>query len=115
MVFSSWRGIVGLVNPTMRPGPTEELIRLLPEGIGVIPLFLDVRRGAQDEFKTAMPAYEQKIALLAEQGCDLIIAIGAPPFMVQAGARPRSCGAGSASSGAPLSPSRRTTWRRCAC
>jgi maleate cis-trans isomerase len=83
MVFSSWRGVVGLVNPTMRPGSTEELIRLLPEGIGVLPLYLDVRRGAEDEFKTAMPAYEAKIAVLAEHGCDLIIAVGAPPFMVQ--------------------------------
>jgi maleate isomerase len=83
MAFSSWRGIVGLVNPTMRPGPTEEVIRLLPEGIGVIPLFLDFRRGTADEFEAAMPAYEEKIALLAGQGCDMIIAIGAPPFMVQ--------------------------------
>ena len=83
MAFTSWRGLVGLVNPTMRPGATEELIRLLPEGIGVIPLFLDFRRGTEDEFKKAMPAYEEKIAILAEQGCDLIVAIGAPPFMVQ--------------------------------
>jgi maleate isomerase len=83
MPFSSWRGTVGLVNPTMRPGPTEELIRLLPEGIGVIPLFLDIRRGTHDEFKTAMPAYEEKVAVLAEQGCEMIHLIGAPPFMVQ--------------------------------
>ena len=34
MAFSSRHGIVGLINPTMRPGPTEELIRLLPEEIG---------------------------------------------------------------------------------
>ena len=52
MDFSSEHGIVGLVNPTMRPGPTEELIRLLPEGIGVIPLFLDIcGEGTTTEFK----------------------------------------------------------------
>ena len=83
MAFTSWRGIVGMINPTMRPGPTEEAIRLLPEGIGVIPLFLNFRRGTEDEFKAAMPAYEENVALLAEQGCDLILPIGAPPFMVQ--------------------------------
>jgi maleate isomerase len=83
MAFSSWRGIVGMINPTMRPGPTEEVIRLLPEGIGVIPLFLDIRSGTQDEFKTMMPAYEEKVALLAAQGCDLIHPVGAPPFMLQ--------------------------------
>src|SRR5215212_10137433 len=83
MAFSSWRGVVGMVNPTMRPGVTEEVVRLLPEGIGLIPLFLNIRRGTEDEFKSMMPHYESSIALLAEQSCDLIHPVGAPPFMVQ--------------------------------
>ena len=83
MSFSSWRGVVGMVNPTMRPGMTEEVCRLLPEGIGLIPLFLNIRRGTEDEFETMMPHYEKLIALLAEQNCDLIHPNGAPPFMVQ--------------------------------
>jgi maleate isomerase len=83
MTFSSWRGVVGMINPTMRPGVTEEVIRLLPEGIGLIPLFLNIRRGTEDEFAAMMPAYEERIALLAECGCDLIHPHGAPPFMVQ--------------------------------
>ena len=63
----------------MRPGPTEELIRLLPEGIGVIPLFLDIREGTAAEFKRVVASYEPQVALLAEQNCDLIHLIGAPP------------------------------------
>jgi maleate isomerase len=82
MAFTSWRGIVGMINPTMRPGVTEEVIRLLPEGIGLIPLFLNIRRGTRDEFENVMPAYERKVAILAEQACDLIHPVGAPPFMV---------------------------------
>jgi maleate isomerase len=82
MAFSSWRGVVGMINPTMRPGVTEEVCRLLPEGIGLIPLFLNIRRGTEDEFETMMPHYEKLIAVLAEQGCDLIHPHGAPPFMV---------------------------------
>jgi maleate isomerase len=82
MAFSSWRGVVGMVNPTMRPGMTEEVCRLLPEGIGLIPLFLNISRGTEDEFEKMMPHYEKLIALLAEQGCDLIHPNGAPPFMV---------------------------------
>jgi len=82
MPFSSWRGTVGMINPTMRPGVTEEVIRLLPEGIGLIPLFLNIRRGTRDEFEKMMPAYEKQVALLAEQACDLIHPVGAPPFMV---------------------------------
>ena len=30
---AGWRGIVGLVKPTFRPGPLEEVIRLLPEAL----------------------------------------------------------------------------------
>src|SRR6266481_70483 len=83
MAFSSWRGVVGMINPTLRPGVTEEVIRLLPEGIGLIPLFLNIRRGTEDEFAAMMPAYEELVAVLAECGCDLIHPHGAPPFMVQ--------------------------------
>ena len=95
MAFSSWRGVVGMINPTMRPGVTEVVIRLLPQGIGLIPLFLDFRRGTTDEFKAAMPAYERNVAILAEHACDLIHPVGAPPFMVlgrAAGARPHHAG-----------------------
>src|SRR4029079_12574829 len=83
MAFSSWRGVVGMINPTMRPGVTEEVIRLLPEGIACIPLFLDIRRGTENEFKTMMPHYEKAVARLAEGGWGLIHPHGAPPFMVQ--------------------------------
>jgi len=82
MSFSSWRGVVGMVNPTMRPGMTEEVCRLLPDGIGLIPLFLNISRGTQEEFKTMMPHYEKLVAVLAEQKCDVIHPNGAPPFMV---------------------------------
>lgn len=83
MAFSSWRGVVGLINPTMRPGMTEEVIRLLPEGVGVIPLFLNITRGTREEFKPLMKAYEAEIKRLVPQECDMIHPNGAPPFMVQ--------------------------------
>src|SRR4029077_19630820 len=82
MAFTSWRGVLGCVKPTMRPGGLEELIRMLPEGIGVIPLFLGIREGTTDEFKRAIAPYEPLLAQLAEVGCDLIHPEGAPPFML---------------------------------
>jgi maleate isomerase len=82
MAFNSWRGTVGYIKPSYRPGGLEELIRMLPDGIGFIPLFQNVRRGALDEFKTMIPAYEAKVAELAEIGVDLIHPGGAPPFMM---------------------------------
>jgi maleate isomerase len=82
MVFASWRGVVGVVKPTHRPGSLEEFIRLLPEGIGVVPVYLNFKRGTEDEFRAALNAVEEKVAELAEEGVDLIHPEGAPPFMV---------------------------------
>ena len=82
MAFSAWRGVAGVIHPTLRPGALEEFVRLMPEGIGILPLYTDIRRGTRDEFGTVMEAYEARIALLAEQGCDAIHPNGAPPFMV---------------------------------
>ena len=78
----AWRGMVGTVKPTKGSGSLEELIRMLPEGIGVLPLFNNIRRGTLQEFGGAIPAYEEKIAELAEDGVDLIHPAGTPPFML---------------------------------
>jgi maleate isomerase len=82
MSFTLWRGVVGMVRPTRRPGTLEELIRILPEGIGIVPLLLNFKAGSIAEFKNAIPHYERFVAELAEQGVDLIILSGAPPFML---------------------------------
>jgi maleate isomerase len=82
MPFGSWRGTVGIVRPTYRPGGIEELIKMLPAGIGVIPLFAEIERGTQDEFKVALDRYGRKVKKLAEIGFDVINPSGAPPFMV---------------------------------
>jgi maleate cis-trans isomerase len=74
-ITSSWRGVVGLIKPTYRPGSLEEFIRLLPEGIGVIPLYLSkvgIRSGAVKVRLDAMEQTKQKIAELAELKVDLI-------------------------------------------
>lgn len=82
MAYTSWRGVIGVIKPTKRPGSLEEMIRLLPEGIGVIPLFLDVRRGAREEFKRAIAAYEPLIRDLVEQEVDIVLPEGAGPFVM---------------------------------
>lgn len=82
MGFDMWRGTVGVIKPTFRPGSVEEFIRLLPEGIGVIPLFIGIHRGTVDEFREVLALYEQRVRELAEIGVDLIHPEGAPPFLV---------------------------------
>ncbi|HEX9436300.1 MAG TPA: hypothetical protein VGA16_03970 [Candidatus Limnocylindria bacterium] len=81
MTFTTKHGTVGVIKPTYRPGSLEEFIRLLPEGVGVIPLFIDIRRGTEEEFASVLGAMEQQVAKLAEIGVDLIHPEGAPPFM----------------------------------
>jgi len=82
MAYTSWRGVVGCIKPTMRPGGIEELIRILPDGVCLLPLFLDVRKGTIDEFKRAVDPYEPLVAKLADAKVDLIHPEGAPPFML---------------------------------
>lgn len=81
-MFTSWRGIIGVVHPTLRPGSNEELIRMLPEGIGVLALHVNIKRGTPDEFLQMKSAFEKELDLLKEAGCDIIHPSGAPPFMV---------------------------------
>jgi len=82
MTFTSWRGTMGLIKPTHRPGSLEETIRLLPEGIGVVPVTVGLRKGDRKDFDAAITAIEEKVAELAEIGVDLIAPAGAPPLMV---------------------------------
>jgi maleate cis-trans isomerase len=77
----SWRGVVGVIKPTYRPGSLEEFIRLLPEGIGVIPKFVGVSEGLEKEFVDGFAAAEKLIAELAEMKVDLIHPEGAPLFV----------------------------------
>lgn len=82
MSYGNWRGTVGMVKPTKGSGSLEELTRMLPEGIGFIPLFNNIRHGKLEEFRGAIPLYEEKIEELAEDKVDLIHAAGTPPFML---------------------------------
>ena len=82
MVYDCWRGMVGIIKPTKGSSSLVELIKMLPDGIGVIPLFNHVRHGKIEEFQSAIPAYEEKIAELAADEVDLIHPAGTPPFML---------------------------------
>lgn len=82
MAYGAWRGMVGTVKPTKGSGSLEELIRMLPDGIGVIPLFNNIRHGTIDEFSGVLPSYEEKIAELVGDKVDVIHPAGTPPFML---------------------------------
>jgi maleate isomerase len=81
-MISCWRGVVGLIKPNYRPGSTEDLIRMLPEGIGVVPLHIDIHDGTRKQFEASLPDYEKMVKKCADLGCDIIHPAGSPPFQI---------------------------------
>src|SRR5882672_4552121 len=84
---SNYRGIVGDIKPRATDSSLVDMIRLLPEGIGVIPVFLNLTQGSRDEYGGSYATYEKHIAYLASQKCNVIAIEGAPPFMLLGPAR----------------------------
>src|SRR5437870_12749927 len=80
----SWRGTIGVIKPGIGTASLVEFIRLLPDGINVIPTFAEIREHSVGGFHDALESYREKIAWLAQLGiCDLIHPEGAPPCMVR--------------------------------
>jgi maleate cis-trans isomerase len=84
---SNYRGIVGDIKPRATDSSLVDMIKLLPDGIGVIPVYLNLTTGSREEYGSAYPIYEKHIAYLASQKCNLISIEGAPPFMLLGPAR----------------------------
>jgi maleate cis-trans isomerase len=83
VAFTNWRGVVGCIKPNLHAGSTEDLIRLLPDGVGLIPLFLDLpQERGEARLAAARTGYEEKIRELAEKKVDLILPDGTALFML---------------------------------
>jgi maleate cis-trans isomerase len=79
---STWRGFVGCIKPTAQGSSLADMIRLLPQGVGVAAVYLNLVERSREEFQTSYATYEKNIAYLASQRCDTISVEGAPPFMI---------------------------------
>src|ERR1700719_1306309 len=79
---SNWPGLVGCIKPRADDSSLVEMIRLLPLGIGVAPVYLNFAEGSREEFQNSYANYEKNIAYLASLHCDTISIEGAPPFMI---------------------------------
>jgi maleate isomerase len=78
---SNWRGLVGCVKPTVNNSSLVDMIRLLPRGIGVVPVYLNFTEGTREEMQSTYASYEKSVAYLASLSCNTISIEGAPPFM----------------------------------
>jgi maleate isomerase len=83
MAKANWRGTVGVVKPTYESGSLVEFIRLLPEGVGVIPVYAGIKQHSEQGYLEALETYNEKVAELARIGVDLMHPEGGPPFMVR--------------------------------
>jgi hypothetical protein len=81
---STRRGIVG---DRATDSSLVDMIKLLPEGIGVVPVYLNLTQGSREEYGSSYATYEKLIAYLASQKCSVISIEGAPPFMLLGPAR----------------------------
>ena len=79
---STWRGFVACIKPRAHDSSLAEMIRLMPEGIGVAAVYLNFTEGSREELANSYATYEKNIAYLATQRCDTIAIEGAPPFMI---------------------------------
>jgi maleate cis-trans isomerase len=79
---STYRGIVGDIKPRATDSSLVDMIKLLPDGIGVIPVYLNLTQGSREEYGSSYATYERHIAYLASQKCNVIAIEGAPPFML---------------------------------
>src|SRR3954462_7781332 len=50
---SNYRGVVGNIKPRATDSSLVDMIRLLPEGIGVIPVYLNLTTGSREEYGSA--------------------------------------------------------------
>src|SRR5881628_1089476 len=83
MAKANWRGTVGVVKPTYESGSLVEFIRLLPEGVGVIPVYAGIKQHTERGYLDALDTYNELVAELARIGVDLMHPEGGPPFMVR--------------------------------
>jgi maleate cis-trans isomerase len=83
MPSATWRGTIGLIKPTYESGSLVEFIKLLPEGIGVIPLYMGLQEHTEREYLNALEVNRKRVEELANLGVDLIFPGGAPPFLIR--------------------------------
>lgn len=83
MSSANWRGTVGVVKPTYESGSLVEFIRLLPDGVGVIPVYAGIREHTERGYLDAMDTYHKCVEELARIGVQLMHPEGGPPFMVR--------------------------------
>ena len=75
-----WRGKVGLVIPSICDTVLLELYQLMPEGILLTPVNLNIQNLVDDEFKEYFGKVEEAVKILTYEEVQAIIVTGTPPI-----------------------------------
>ena len=83
MAYTNFRGLVGAVKPGLNSGSTQDLMGLLPDGVGLISVALDLpeERGP-GRLEAGRRGYEEKIGVLAKRKVDYVQTEGSALFMM---------------------------------
>src|SRR3989338_8312775 len=79
----AWKGVVGLVKQTFRPGSLDRFIRLLPDGVCVVMRYVGVSAGTERVVQEALAIAEERVAERSKLKVDLILIQGLPPVMLK--------------------------------
>ena len=75
-----WRGKFGFINPSICDTVLLEFYRLLPEGVLVTPVDLQIQNLVDSEFEQAMGKIEEGVKVLDYEEVDMMIVGGTPPI-----------------------------------
>ncbi len=75
-----WRGKFGIVTPAISDTVLLELYHMMPEGILVTPVSLDVQNLSDEEFTKAVSRIEEAVKILDYEEVQVIIVTGTPPI-----------------------------------
>ncbi len=62
MPTGTWRGVIGVIKPGYTTASVNDFIRLMPDGVGVIPLFAGIREHTHGEYLGALQTYNEKVS-----------------------------------------------------
>jgi len=75
-----WRGKAGFVIPSICDTVLLEFYQLVPEGILITPVNLNIQNLVDDEFKEYFRKIEEAVKILAYEEVQVIIVAGTPPI-----------------------------------
>jgi maleate cis-trans isomerase len=80
---NAWRARIGLVSPTARGKGFAFWYKHAPEGVEILPTFIGFRQSTPETFDAGFKRAEELAEELRSYGCNLVVVLGTPPFLLR--------------------------------